>query len=79
MLVDMRGFQWQPMRDPIANLIYSANGESVQTVIIDGKIVMRDRRLLTIDADDVRAEVRRAAQEVAARAGIEVSSPWPVL
>jgi 5-methylthioadenosine/S-adenosylhomocysteine deaminase len=78
-LVDMRGFQWHPMRDPVANLIYSANGESVETVIIDGRIVMRERRLLTIDADEVRAEVRRAADEVARRAGIEVKPPWPVL
>jgi cytosine/adenosine deaminase-related metal-dependent hydrolase len=78
-LVDMRGFQWQPMRDPVTNFIYSANGESVETVIVDGQVIMRDRRVLTVDADDVRADVRRAASGVVARAGIEVRPPWPVL
>ena len=47
----------QPLHNPVATLLYSAQSTDVTTVIIDGRIVMRDRVLLTIDKPRVLREV----------------------
>ena len=47
-----------PNSNPISALCYSADGSEVDTVIIDGKIVMRGRELLTIDEERVYYEIR---------------------
>jgi cytosine/adenosine deaminase-related metal-dependent hydrolase len=78
-LVDMRGTEWQPMRDPVRTFIYSADGHSVDTVIIAGRVVMRGRKLLTVDEEAVRRAIRDAADGLVKRAGIQVTPPWPVL
>ena len=41
-----------PVRDVVSALVYSAETEDVDTVLIDGELVMRDRQLLTIDERD---------------------------
>jgi cytosine/adenosine deaminase-related metal-dependent hydrolase len=38
-----------PMHDPVANLVYSSNAGNVDTVIVDGKVLMRNRVLTFID------------------------------
>lgn len=44
-------------RSIISHLIYSATGEDVETIIIDGKVVMRDRTILTVDENKVLDKV----------------------
>lgn len=51
-----------PMYNPYSHLVYSATGHDVSDSIIDGKVVMRNRKLLTIDVD----AVIDAALEIAA-------------
>ncbi len=55
--------------DVIAQLVYSGQSSDVRHVVIDGQVVMRDRRLLTLDEDAVVAEAERQAARVVARAG----------
>jgi 5-methylthioadenosine/S-adenosylhomocysteine deaminase len=57
-----------PVRNIVPNLIYSAMGSEVETVIIDGWVVMEDRKLLTVDEKAAVLEAHKAAQEVAKRA-----------
>lgn len=45
-----------PLHDPIANLIYAARSTDVQTVIVDGRIVMKDRHMLTMDEERILYE-----------------------
>lgn len=58
-----------PRYDAIANLVYSARASDVNTVICDGKLLMRDGRLLTIDLPRVKVEIatrlKRLNQRVA--------------
>jgi len=57
-LVDLDGVHHQPLHSVEATLVYNTRASDVQTVIVDGKLIMRDRHLLTID----KLEVTRHAQ-----------------
>jgi 5-methylthioadenosine/S-adenosylhomocysteine deaminase len=48
-LVDLSGAHLQPVHDIINSLVYCAKGSDVDTVIIDGQVVMRGRKLVTMD------------------------------
>jgi 5-methylthioadenosine/S-adenosylhomocysteine deaminase len=61
-LVRTDGAHVQPVHDVAAALVYSVRASDVETVIVDGVILMEGRRLLTIDK---RAVLREAAQRVA--------------
>jgi 5-methylthioadenosine/S-adenosylhomocysteine deaminase len=50
-----------------SHLVFAANGSCVDTTIIDGRIVMQGRTILTVDEDEVVREANRAFQEVEAR------------
>ena len=39
-----------PMYDPISHLVYVTRGDDVQTTIVNGKVLMRNRKVLTLDA-----------------------------
>jgi 5-methylthioadenosine/S-adenosylhomocysteine deaminase len=58
------GSTWMvPLRDPIKNVVYSAQASDIHTVIVNGKLVMRNRALLTVD----EPAVNRALQEAGER------------
>ena len=50
-----------PMYNAWSHMVYAAGGADVDTVIINGKVVMENRRLLTIAEEDVMNEVRKIA------------------
>ena len=60
-----------PMYDIYAQIAYSLKGSDVGTVIIGGKVVMRDRRLLTIDEPKVLEKAREYGKSVKASLGME--------
>ncbi len=53
-----------PVNNPLAALSYSADGSEVDTVIIDGQIVMQNRELKTIDEERVYYEIRRRCERL---------------
>ena len=56
-LVDITGPHTQPIHDLAATLVHSAKSSDVRTTIVDGRVLMRDRELLTIDINAVVAEM----------------------
>jgi 5-methylthioadenosine/S-adenosylhomocysteine deaminase len=58
-----------PIYDPVSHLVYAAHGEDVRTVLVNGRVLMRDRRMLTLDEPAVLAEARKFAQSVRAAVG----------
>ena len=60
-----------PMYDVYAQIAYSLKGSDVETVIIGGKVVMRDRRLLTVDEPKVLDKAREYGKSVRASLGME--------
>ncbi len=63
-LLDLNAPSLTPLNNAVAALSYSANGSEVDTVIINGKVVMRNRELLTIDEERVRHEIARICQRL---------------
>jgi 5-methylthioadenosine/S-adenosylhomocysteine deaminase len=66
-LVDLSGPHNQPTHDPAANLVYSARASDVQTVICDGKVLMRDREFLTLDKSEIVAKVGESMERLSKR------------
>jgi 5-methylthioadenosine/S-adenosylhomocysteine deaminase len=60
-----------PIYDVYAQIAYSLKAADVQTVVIDGRIVMRDRKLLTIDETQVLEKAREYGKSVKASLGME--------
>jgi 5-methylthioadenosine/S-adenosylhomocysteine deaminase len=60
-LVDMNQPHLTPLYHCYSQLVYAARGADVQTSIINGRIVMKDRHLLTIDVGDAMKKVRSIA------------------
>jgi len=57
-----------PPAEVISALVYAAEATDVDTVVIDGQLVMRDRKLLTLDEADVVVQARAEAKELLNRA-----------
>lgn len=57
--IDLNEPSMFPTNNIVSSLCYSANGSEVDSVMIDGKFVMRKREFVTIDAERVRYEVKK--------------------
>ncbi|MEM3815581.1 MAG: amidohydrolase [Candidatus Bathyarchaeia archaeon] len=66
-LIDVNKPHLTPLHDIYAALVYSARGSDVNTVIIDGKIVMDGRRVISVDEDKVMERAEKAAHELLSR------------
>jgi cytosine/adenosine deaminase-related metal-dependent hydrolase len=78
-LINMDAPHLTPAWDPVSTIVYAAHGTDVDTVVIDGKLVMEGRQVLTLDEDIILQDVRKRYREVGARAGLEIGPRWPVL
>jgi cytosine/adenosine deaminase-related metal-dependent hydrolase len=65
-VVSMRAARQTPMYDPVSHLVYTTRGDDVQTTIVHGKVLMRDRKVLTLDEGTVLDEARAWAVKVRA-------------
>ncbi len=77
-LVDLRQAHTMPVYDPIANLVYAAHGGNVDTVIVAGRVLMRNRLLLHVDEAAVLSQAQETGQKLLASAGIKVAPTWPI-
>lgn len=78
-LYDLDTPEWRPLLNPLNNLVYAATGASVRTVLIDGRVVLDEGRLTTLDEKAVYERVETLAREQIARAGLRIESRWPML
>jgi 5-methylthioadenosine/S-adenosylhomocysteine deaminase len=53
-----------PLRDVVSSLVYSSEAGEVDTVIIDGRVVMRERKLLTLDERETISTARTQAEKL---------------
>jgi 5-methylthioadenosine/S-adenosylhomocysteine deaminase len=55
-----------PMYEPVSHLVYTTRGDDVDTTIVNGRVLMRDGKVLTLDQAQVLAAARAAAAQVRA-------------
>jgi 5-methylthioadenosine/S-adenosylhomocysteine deaminase len=69
----------QPLHRPVSALVYSALADDIEAVVVGGRPVVRDRRLVTLDEAAVVAEAVQRAKALLARAGMKSRSQtgWP--
>jgi 5-methylthioadenosine/S-adenosylhomocysteine deaminase len=68
-IVSMAAVRQTPMYDPLSHLVYVTTGDDVQTTIVNGKVLMRDRRVLALDRAAVLREAKKWAASVSAAVG----------
>src|SRR5205823_9200882 len=62
--VSMSAPRQTPLYDPISHIVYVTRGDDVRTTIVNGKILMKDRQVLTLNRATVIADANRLAQKV---------------
>jgi 5-methylthioadenosine/S-adenosylhomocysteine deaminase len=67
-LFDLDDLRTTPRPDPVSTIVYAAEASNVTTVFIDGRVVLRNRKLTSLDEKAVIAEARRHAELVLSRA-----------
>jgi 5-methylthioadenosine/S-adenosylhomocysteine deaminase len=64
--VSMMAARQTPMYDPLSHLVYTTRGDDVRTTIVNGRVLMRDRKVITLNEATVLAEARALAEKVRA-------------
>src|SRR5438270_3290895 len=63
-VVDLDDLNQTPYYNIYSDLVYATKAADVRTVIIEGRVVMRDRRLLTLNEETIKAEARRYRERI---------------
>ena len=69
-VVDLNRLHAAPETDVVSSVVYSAQSSDVRTTIIDGRVVMRDGELKTMNETDVIADANREAKALTERADL---------
>ena len=64
LIVDLDDFNQTPLYNIYSLLVYATKADDVRTVIIEGRVVMRDRRLLTLDEQDIKARAKVFREQI---------------
>ncbi len=71
--------EWRPLLNVVNQLVWSADGRGVHTVLVDGRKVVEDGRMLTVDEDALWAAAQQAGEAITTRSGLPDKAKWPVL
>jgi len=66
-LLDFKKPHLTPIHDPYANIVYSAHGSDVDMVIVDGKVLMENRKVKTLDEEEVMLKAQKTATDILTR------------
>ncbi len=76
---DTRNITWAPRGDYALHLVWGTDGRTVRDVVVNGEVVVRNRRCTRIDEDDLIVAAADTQASLFARAGITPRSTWPVV
>lgn len=63
-IIDTHQPHLTPMYHPASHMVYAARGSDVRTTMINGRVVMENRKLVSMDLDKIMADVDRIAEEI---------------
>lgn len=78
-VIDPHGPSMMPVNDKIASLVTAMHSNNVQSTMCDGKWLMRDRQVLSLDEDAIIEEANARAKAIYDRAGIVLPDRFPVV
>jgi 5-methylthioadenosine/S-adenosylhomocysteine deaminase len=70
--------EWTPLLNVANQLVYSADGRGVHSVFVDGRRVVDNYRLTTVDEDTLYQAAQRAGEDICRRSGLPDLAKWPV-
>jgi cytosine/adenosine deaminase-related metal-dependent hydrolase len=76
---DTADFDWRPLHNPVANLVYGVTGHSVDTVLVGGDVLLDHKKLTRVDEAGLREQVEQINRRVLREIGIDPAPRWPVL
>ena len=78
-LIDTQKPHLVPVHDPLSAVVWAANGSDVDTVLIDGQVVMEGRHVLTLDEAQIMEDVSARKEKIVNQANVDVEHVWPLL
>jgi 5-methylthioadenosine/S-adenosylhomocysteine deaminase len=78
-IVDINKPHTIPMYDPVSTLVYSSNGSDVDTVIVNGKLLVEKGKFTNIDEHDILKRAQEASQNIIERIDSKIKSPQPTI
>jgi len=76
-VIDVDKPHMQPMWSPVAAVVFSASGSDVDTVVVNGQILMQGRKVLTMDEEAIVDDASRRWKDIARKAGVVLEPRWP--
>lgn len=77
-LFDTKRPEWRALFNPVNNLVYSADGRSIHTVIVDGRIVVENYKQNFVDEWRLIQKVEEIGQALLARMKVSFPQRWPI-
>jgi len=68
--VDVNKPHLVPLYNPMSTIVYSASGSDVKDVIVNGRVLMKDRTFTALDAEEVMTEVQKISEKIRANATV---------
>lgn len=68
-----------PRTSRIQNLIYSSRSKGIDTVVVNGRVIVENGRSTMVDMEKVMADAQQSSDRLLARMGYTVREPWPVI
>ena len=78
-LFDTQRAEWGALHNPVNSLVYNADGRSVHTVLVNGRVVVENHRPRFVDEAGLVAEVQARGEALIKRAGVSFAPRWPVV
>jgi len=78
-ILDMDRPEWVPRLNLVQNLVYSATGDSVDTVIVDGEIIMENRVVKTVNEEEILRRAQELGEDILKRSGVKLFGTWPII
>ena len=79
MIHSYRRPEWRPGQHVVNSLIYSAQSVAVDTVIIDGRVVLQGGSFVHLDELEQYRRIDAAARALYGRMGFKILNRWPVI
>ena len=78
-LFDTRRPEWRTLFNPVNSLVYNADGRSVHTVLVDGRIVVEDQKPTYVDEWELIQKVQAIGTDMLSRTNTHFPQSWPIV